>query len=366
MLDALERPALYYPYIHVRDENWLKATLLCVPLVKRIVPVSYAPEDTPEILKFTRISGPNGPLLQAVPSDSPGSYESQERLLAKLRDHKAEIIQKFSHGNASSRDEYWIHYAKFSDRLVEFLEENRLAWSSEHPNAFGHREWYALHPVLGSALMTTLGLSIANEQHFDIVTPNAEVHDALLATEEDQVFETLMSDKLPKNRRAVWQASRDLGQMVITLSGVNFRALQPEDIPEIQKSKHFRKFQRLLRNRTLAMDNEDKPELYKEKLRLQAEEIVDAWNDTRRDLKTTLRDVFVEQGVLFSGEALRVLAQRSGVTELLIAAGVSVGLFLMKGLTLAQLRERASAFRYLTEIHKAENELLRLTFPIGI
>ena len=36
------QPALYYPYIHIRSENWLKATLLCVPAVKRIVPENYA------------------------------------------------------------------------------------------------------------------------------------------------------------------------------------------------------------------------------------------------------------------------------------------------------------------------------------
>ena len=32
------RAALYYPYIHIRSEHWLKATLLWVPCVKRIVP----------------------------------------------------------------------------------------------------------------------------------------------------------------------------------------------------------------------------------------------------------------------------------------------------------------------------------------
>jgi len=28
METALDRDALYYPYIHIRDVNWLKATLL--------------------------------------------------------------------------------------------------------------------------------------------------------------------------------------------------------------------------------------------------------------------------------------------------------------------------------------------------
>jgi hypothetical protein len=47
MPTAIERPALYYPYIHVRteDELWLKATLLLHPSVIRMVPRDYAPED---------------------------------------------------------------------------------------------------------------------------------------------------------------------------------------------------------------------------------------------------------------------------------------------------------------------------------
>ena len=49
--------ALCYPYIHIRDEHWLKATLLCTPTVKRIVPLKYTPEDTAAI---KRDSTPGG------------------------------------------------------------------------------------------------------------------------------------------------------------------------------------------------------------------------------------------------------------------------------------------------------------------
>lgn len=38
--------ALYFPYIHFQDENWLKHTLLYWDGVKRIVPSSYSPQDS--------------------------------------------------------------------------------------------------------------------------------------------------------------------------------------------------------------------------------------------------------------------------------------------------------------------------------
>ena len=43
---VIDRGALYYPFIHVRDEEWLKATLLCFPFVDRMVPAGYEVNDS--------------------------------------------------------------------------------------------------------------------------------------------------------------------------------------------------------------------------------------------------------------------------------------------------------------------------------
>src|SRR5262249_23899918 len=192
------RPALYYPYIHIRSEHWLKSTLLCVPAVKRIVPETYTPEDLPNIVKYTEISGPNGVLLQAVPSGSNAANQAQHRLLATLRESRQEIEQRFCRQHAPQQDEYWIHKAKFSDELIDYLIANNLAWTSLHSRAYGHRTWYALHPILGSAIMSTLGLSIAHEQQYDIVTPSVEFHEKLLAVEEGDIFDALLGNRTPK------------------------------------------------------------------------------------------------------------------------------------------------------------------------
>jgi hypothetical protein len=54
---ALDRDALYYPYIHFRDVNWLKATLLCFPQVRRMVPPEFSLNDSPEVAQFTALKG---------------------------------------------------------------------------------------------------------------------------------------------------------------------------------------------------------------------------------------------------------------------------------------------------------------------
>jgi hypothetical protein len=79
------RPALYYPYIHIRSEDWLKATLLCVPVVKRLIPENYDPEDTGDIAPYAKIAGPYGELLQRVPAYSVAADQAQQELLRALR-----------------------------------------------------------------------------------------------------------------------------------------------------------------------------------------------------------------------------------------------------------------------------------------
>jgi hypothetical protein len=90
------RPALYYPYIHIRSERWLKATLLCMPTVKRIVPDDYTPEDEPAITPYTTITGPYGKLLQTVPAYTPATDHAQRRLLNKIVENARTIDNKYS------------------------------------------------------------------------------------------------------------------------------------------------------------------------------------------------------------------------------------------------------------------------------
>jgi hypothetical protein len=361
--DVLSCPALYYPYIHVRSEHWLKATLLCVPAVKRIVPEDYTPEDIPSIVKYTDIVGVNGPLLQSVPSYSEAADLAQQRLLVKLQAHPKEM-QKYARRNAPVPDQYWIHVAKFNSELLEYLRENELAWHSDHSKAYGHRTWLGLHPVLGSAIMTTLGLSIAREYHYNIVTPSTDFHEALLATRDDAIFEALLTDK-PMIIPTSAQASHDLGELVIAMTGINFQALAPEDIPELQESEHFRKFQRLIRANAQRIQREDDIEDYRARLQSEGEEIIDAWNETKSDVSKGIKDALYDSALPLTGEALKVLIKGPDFYTLAIAGTVAIALLTRRIPGLIK-KAQAGPHQYLTEVIKAQNEMLRITYPLGL
>ena len=105
--------------------------------------------------------------------------------------------------------------------------------------------------------MPTLGLSIARDQRYDIVTADGDYHEALLATKEEAIFETILNDSIGGETATKAQTRHELGQLVITLSGVKFDALLPDRIPELQASPHFQSFQRLLRTAASTIDESE-------------------------------------------------------------------------------------------------------------
>ena len=63
--------ALYYPYIHIRDVNWLKATLLMFSQVRRMVPATFTPSDTPAVEEFAEYKPGLDPLLGCAAISTP-------------------------------------------------------------------------------------------------------------------------------------------------------------------------------------------------------------------------------------------------------------------------------------------------------
>jgi hypothetical protein len=356
------KPALYYPYVHIRSEQWLKATLLCVPAVTRLVPEGYKPEDDIHILPYTEIEGPYGTLLQAIPSYSAAAVMAQERLLEKIEQNFPEIKARFNREKAPSPDEYWIHDAKFSSDLLAYLESNDLAWRSQDPNAYGQRGWYALHPTLGKAVMTCIGLGAARERGLDIVTADGKFHEALLTTREGDVFETLLHPEGTFSPAAN-ETRRDLGQLVIALAGVNLQALSVDRIPELQQSEKFRAFRETLRESASTIDNDVSEEVYREQLDFEAEKIVDAWRDAVNDTSKDLRKLVFESMAL-GVEAVKTLVRGPEALELCIVGGL--GVWRIKEEARSYLRSRQKSMNFLSQVHDAQSEVLRLQYPLGL
>ena len=49
----MRRPGLYFPFIHVRDDDWLKTAALYWPSIRRLVPRRYPKHDSPTARTFS-------------------------------------------------------------------------------------------------------------------------------------------------------------------------------------------------------------------------------------------------------------------------------------------------------------------------
>lgn len=61
----------------------------------------------------------------------------------------------------------------------------------------------------------------------------------MLATKEHEVFDALLRDHPNDTGQKRPQARQDLAQRVVFLTDINYEALRPESIPELQASTHF-------------------------------------------------------------------------------------------------------------------------------
>lgn len=52
----MQQPALYFPYVHIRDDEWLKAAALYWPSVRRLVPHGYAKRDSATARAFANVA----------------------------------------------------------------------------------------------------------------------------------------------------------------------------------------------------------------------------------------------------------------------------------------------------------------------
>jgi len=88
---ALADGALYYPYIHIRDPDWLKATLLLFSQVRRLTPDSGPQADNEPILAFTQWQGGRAPMLASANLWSDRAIAAQVELAARLQEDAQDL-----------------------------------------------------------------------------------------------------------------------------------------------------------------------------------------------------------------------------------------------------------------------------------
>jgi hypothetical protein len=189
----VQRPALYFPFIHVRDDDWLKTAALYWPSVRRLVPRGYPKHDSPAAQTFFDAAI----LRDEVPDRLIDATGQARELLRILRQNADLLIRDYSIGRAyedwdgrvwsthrgHEREPQlgWIHVTKFPPHVVDYLSSKGLA---RHGRAEPRDPWIGLHPVLAGAYMTVLARRLSEQVHFEPLTDQVDLR---LATPSNDV-----------------------------------------------------------------------------------------------------------------------------------------------------------------------------------
>lgn len=178
--------ALYYPYIHFRDDAWVKAAALFWPRLARLLPRDY-PTDDSDTVRCLRDE--LGFVVDVAPRG--GSEEVARSFQGFVESHERDLVERFglneksglpapetmspSYGAQASLALGWIHVDKMTFSLAEYLIDAGIAqWGRAHD-----MRWIGLHPRLASVYSCALAEHIATTNKIETITDQVLEHGAL-------------------------------------------------------------------------------------------------------------------------------------------------------------------------------------------
>lgn len=382
--EPLALGALYYPYIHIYDVNWLRANLLIFPRVKRMLPMDYMPSDG-EVYPFTQPFKGKEPLLQPVNLGSDRSLKAQSILAFKLlRDSENEdFLERFGQSSAreavSTRDlGFQIHARKLSGELRGALEnqklpkEKRLAWAPLNPEWYDTSKGYIeVHPRLGEAVMSTLAIACAQAESLAIVGDerSGPLHECLLEQDLDAVYDSWLGppSNLPPPKPPTGER---LMEFILGMQA-DLSVLSVEALYDISSQREpIVKLITALRQRAAAIRPLDDAKAMDEQFKDVAQEVLGEWERDRVNLRGFARSFLGKDALKQTTDFVSKVADKtltgsaagtvgggwygSLLTGGLIGAGAGlvVGLITHGGLTYYNLRQREknSPYRFLTTL----------------
>lgn len=160
--------SLYYPYIHIHDDNWLKLAALYNDGLKRIVPEGCQTADShtarvfQEELDFIQNLAPEE--VESVASEFLGFVFNQLADGNKRRALLKKVRAKIPVGST-----FLIHSDKMSEALRQELPEVGLA-RKHLKKSQKHGSWYEFESITGALYLTCLANRMAANREMPLVS----------------------------------------------------------------------------------------------------------------------------------------------------------------------------------------------------
>ncbi|SEQ45557.1 hypothetical protein SAMN05216188_10390 [Lentzea xinjiangensis] len=240
--------AFYYPYIHVRDDTWLKYAAMYWPKITRLVPRGYETADSPTAREFVRagvlarlprVSALGGHYNDFFPAVLSRAAEFRARYGVARRGawvfRAARRSRSISAGPGTDPKLTYLHYDKLDPEVIDQLIAKGLGKS--HGNS-----WLGMHPDLAAVYMCLLADHLARHESLHPLTDEALPHDALLEQDANRIAEVLLG--VPPRPRHQDATQSFVTAAVHTVVPDGLAGVPAEKILELRESfpKDFRRF----------------------------------------------------------------------------------------------------------------------------
>lgn len=220
--------ALYYPYIHIDDVDWLLSNLIIFPCIKRMIPMNFTTRDSYRVKALAEEYDGRQALLRPANLFSATVIQAQANLAAKLKrdGHDHQFLSRYGKQAARSFIDsnaygFQIHAQKLSEELKDALFDTQLAWNPDNTEPYDkYSEYVEVHPRVGEAVMSTLAIPCAQDDGLDIVADkrSGDLRRCLLEKELDAVYDSWL--RLDTYIEPPLEASgEDLMEFVIGMAG---------------------------------------------------------------------------------------------------------------------------------------------------
>lgn len=192
---------LYYPFIHFKDDWWLKLAALYWDKMGRIVPTEYGTRDSETVKRLADELG-------FIENFAPGAETKDlgERFLALLQQHEAKLRARYGVSQSDQWQEdpitkaaappgsdakfAYIFYEKMWPELQDALVNTGLA----QPERAGDPRWVGMHPRVASVYMTALAEEIAANRGLHPTTDECLAHVAVSGATLERLAQALLED----------------------------------------------------------------------------------------------------------------------------------------------------------------------------
>ncbi|MCF6297833.1 MAG: DUF6236 family protein [Flavobacteriaceae bacterium] len=194
--------ALYYPYIHLTNKNWLKHAFLFWDKISRIVPSSFEPQDDEDIIRIRQETNflidyhPDKWVINDTFRNFAEYLTHNSRMIRDLRhfEHRHHFDKEYKEmfiymQNRTMLNGTYIHIEKIQPDLAETLYVMGLAIPGKHEWS----SWIKIDNEIGALYMTYLAKSISKEKSIPIVTDTSDYY---LNTNSNNNYRHTFEEKL--------------------------------------------------------------------------------------------------------------------------------------------------------------------------